>query len=554
MVDYLGSFKQSVITSRVGKAKDLLKDLKSKDQDEKMGALHVLALAPDKIAIELLDFLAQKQNQDPDIFPRVVQLVTDRAHLNFKFAQILYDHAGRDTLLQAAPLLKHVLINETDTDILTATLRTIGEEKLEPLTDDVAEFIFYDDDYLKAEAIYALEKIGTPMALNRLEQCAQTQKCDANILETINDLRAKLEAKAEEDETEAQAPAPAKASVPVPEKHEQPDHGRLVEQLGSSQIDKRYEAFIKLSELGTQVSKDLAKNLKTGDHDMMINILRLLSRTIPRDAVSNIFSVMTGNKPEPNIKFAAYLTLASFPELESAAAIVKGLSESAMHVRMAAVKVLDKNLTDYVCAEIKNKIESGTKTGEQLGETILDAQANNIIEYLTISDSFSYITSNYLSKNAPVPTLDNYIHVLEKRKLKSTVKKYKSIKKERENNKKGAFVVISSADTILKIYEKLLSFAGCSTETFSSSQDAFETIVSKQPKGVICDLFLNDMTAFDFAREVRQIYPKEDVVFIISALQRNWDKDMIKKELDASGVNFMYNFPPKPNQVKSWVN
>ena len=124
--------------------------------------------------------------------------MTDRAHLNFELATILYRFAGRPRLVQAVPLLRHILSKETNFDILTPTIRCIGDEKLEELTDEVAEFIFYDDDYLKAEAVDALENLGTPLALSRLEQCARTEKCDANILETITSLKSRLKEKSQE--------------------------------------------------------------------------------------------------------------------------------------------------------------------------------------------------------------------------------------------------------------------------------------------------------------------------------------------------------------------
>jgi hypothetical protein len=66
MVNFLGTIKQCVIISRVGKAKDLLKE--SKSEENKRGVLHILALAPDKITLELLAFMADKENRGPKNF------------------------------------------------------------------------------------------------------------------------------------------------------------------------------------------------------------------------------------------------------------------------------------------------------------------------------------------------------------------------------------------------------------------------------------------------------------------------------------------------------
>jgi hypothetical protein len=61
------------------------------------------------------------------------------------------------------------------------------------------------------------------------------------------------------------------------------------------------------------------------------------------------------------------------------------------------------------------------------------------------------------------------------------------------------------------------------------------------------------MTGMDLAGEVRGLYSAEDVPVIISAIQKNLDKPLLQKELDRAGVNALWEFPPKPNQIKSWI-
>ncbi|MCP3872147.1 MAG: response regulator, partial [Desulfobacteraceae bacterium] len=197
--------------------------------------------------------------------------------------------------------------------------------------------------------------------------------------------------------------------------------------------------------------------------------------------------------------------------------------------------------------------ESGTKKGELLAEAILDARAKHIIERLMISDTFSYISSNYLSRLAPIPVLDTFIAILEKRKLRSTAKRYIDIRNEKATQDREHFIVVSSSEVILSTYRKLIYSCGFSSFTFQYSQDAFEAIVSQKPRAIICDLFLNDMTGMELAKEVRGIYSKNDVPIIISALQKTLDKQRLQKELDNAGVNVICEFPAKTSQIKSWT-
>ena len=542
MDDYLPNLKKSIKTGKIGQARTLLAQIHSRPGPEKQEVLQILALGSDKTAFELLSFLTAKEHRDPEIYDRLIQLITDRAHLNFNFALILLNNADPATIHHASPLMRHILSNETDKDLLNKIIRTAGTKRITALTDDIAEFIFYDDIGLKTEAVKALERIGTPRACEKLEHASKTSKCDQDILDAIGVLKAKHS---------IATPSPVEPAVGAD------DFKTGLDRLASGDVETRFQTFISLSEKGSRISSALSKHLKAlahdRHHDLIINILRLISRTLPVEAVNDLFTVINQKKIDNTIKFAVYSALDAFPELESAASVVHGLSEPAMFVRLAAIKALDKNLSDFVRAEIKNRIESGTKKGEILAQTILDARAEHIIEYLMISDTFSYVASNYLARTAPIQVLDTFIKILEKRKLKSTAKKYLDLKKEKAAQKRDQFVVISSSESVLNIYSKLIYSCGFSSRTFQRSQDAFEAIVSQKPCAILCDLFLNDMTGMDLARETRGLYSKKDVPIIISTLQKTLDKTLLQKQLDNAGVNAICEFPAKPGQIKSWI-
>ncbi len=539
MDDYIQSLKKSIKTGKLDQAKTLLAQISSRPDHEKKEGLEILALSSDKTAFDLLSFLVSETRHDPDIYERLIQITTDRSHLDFHFVLILLKAPDRNTAVSARPLLKHVLSNETDKDLLNEIIRTTGRLQMDGMTDDIAEFIFYDDPILKAEAVKALERIGTSKACEKLEQASKTEKCDQDILDALQVLKAKKSVE------KISAIDPASLLD---------DTETWLKLLSSVDVNERFKAFTSLSEKGSKVSSILSKHLKKNpDQDLIINILRLISRTIPVEAVNDLFSILSQKEIDNAVKFAVYSALEAFPELESAASVVQGISELSLPVRLAAVNVLDKNLSDFVGAEIKTKIESGTKKGELLVETILDARAKHIIEYLMISDTFSYMASNYLIRTAPAQALDTFIEILEKRNLKSTAKKYRSIREEKAAADKNKAIVISSSESILNTYCKLLYTSGVSCLTFSRSQDAFEAMVSQKPSAIICDLFLNDMTGMALAGEARGIYPREEVPIIISTLQKSLDKNILQHELDKTGVNALWEFPPKPNQIKSWI-
>ena len=549
--DYLPRLKKNLRAGKIGPAKTLLTELVSKHTHEKLEIIELLALTPDKTALEVLSFLTSKEYKDPEIYERLIQLVIDRAHLNYNFSLILIENGENQTINRTILLIRHILSKETDKKLLYKIIRTAGKRQIEKLTDDIAEFIFYDDATLKVEAIKALERIGTSSACNKLIQASRTEKCDQDILDAIQVL-----SNTEPIEEAVAEPLIASAIKNEPGlKKEDADqtYEQELDLLTSSDFEKRFEAFTTLSQKGSKCVARLAKKLNTDNHDLRINLLGLIKRTIPVSAIVRIFDILNQKNIETSIKFAAYNALSSYPELKSGASVVQGLSEPALFVRIAAIGVLDKNLSDFVFAEIKNKIESGTPKGETLAENILDARAEHMIERLMISDTFSYMASNYLARTAPVPVLDTFINVLEKRKLTATAQKYIAMKNKRTIEKKKQFILISSSAAILNTYNKLISSCGFCALMFQHSQDAFEAIVSQQPDAIICDLFLDEMTGIDLARETRGLYTKDDVPIIISTLQKSLDKTRLQQEIDAIGINAICDFPATTSQIKSWV-
>ncbi len=553
MDQYLPALRQFIKTGRIEQAQEKLSILPSRLDNEKQEVIEMLALASDKTALPLLDFLLGKTTLDPETRVRLFQLTLDRAHLNFTFTNLLLNHSDRSQLIHYVPLFKHILSNETDEDLLNRIIRTAGKFKINVLIDDVAEFIFYDHMALKTDAIKALERIGNSKARERLEQIALTDKCDQDVLDAIDVLKMNL---------------PVAPIVEIkPNIIVEPDMAKPQQAINSLEINltllasnslkERYQAIVYFSNQGTRVAEALASsitNLDDLDHDLVMNLLELTARTIPREAIDSLFTLIAHKKMDNKIRFGVYNALEAFPELESVAKIIKGISDPSMYVRMAAIRVLDRHYSDYSVAEIKNKIESGTRTVEMLVHTILDARAVCLIEALMTSDTFSYITSNYLEKSAPAPVIAAFVSILERRNLKSTAKKYIRLRDQKSALKKKSFIVISASRAYLDVYAKLIHTCGYAVQTFTSTQEAFESIVIAKPVAIVCDLFFKDMTALDFAREIREMFPPKELPVIISSLQQGLAKPELDQALERSKVNIFCNFPPTPSQIKSWIN
>ena len=98
---------------------------------------------------------------------------------------ILINHTNPERPDSITHLIKHILSKETNKDLLKNIFRAAGRLGMAFLVDDLAEFVFYDDRELRKEAVTAMERIGTNKAVQRLEQIAQTDKCDSDILDAL---------------------------------------------------------------------------------------------------------------------------------------------------------------------------------------------------------------------------------------------------------------------------------------------------------------------------------------------------------------------------------
>lgn len=551
MEDYISELTRLIQNGKVEPAREKLRQLNSRPDPERHKVIELLALAPDKTALALMDLVLEDRSTDPETWDSLFQLLIDRAHLYFPFALIVLKHADPSRLLPVAPLFRHILAKETRPDILGRIIRKAGIYRLHPLTDDIAEFIFYDDPELKALAVTALERMGTKQACRRLEQIAATQKADPDILDALEFLKTTLFRK--EEVRPEPGPVQAAPSIRPVDDPAGGSYETHLARLFSGKADESCRAIQYFCEHGPQAAKALSLNLESFDHDLLVTLIWTISLTLPPAALQDLFTLISGDLDDSLLKFSIYNALEAYPELKSSAMIVKGLSEPALFVRMAAANVLERHCSDYIVAEIKQKIESGSKAGEELVRTILDIRAPRLIHALLASDTFSYIASNYLETKASPAVLDAYIRILENRNLKSSLKRFQRLREKKAGSLKPVIMVVSPSKSYLDVYARLIYSSGFEPRTFTGTQEAFEAMMAEKPAALVCNLILNNMTCREFAGEARGIYSRQELPLLVSPLVRNLESRGLDKALFQAGVSGLVEFPARTSQIKSWI-
>ncbi len=571
-------FRKYVETANVKKAKDLILDLHLESESVQTGILDELAMATDDhLAWNLLNFLVHVEVShfnafSPEIYDKMIELITDRAHLNFEYAVILYRTADHQKILQAAPLMKYILTNCTDREILFETIHAAGIAHIKTLVPCIAEFLYYDDATLKSHAVNTLGRVASPEARMLLEQASQTVKNDQQIMDTLekltkiapdptqmsgvsspkisdrrsatvsDTLRHEPEEDAQLNEIKGLSSPP-----PPPVKGEDDDtFFTIVERITSTDIEERFKAMDEYIDIASAHGKELSENLKSEDEDLVINTLRIITFSSLDEMLPDIYALLNRQKLPPSIIYAAFETLCSFKKFSFTEVMLDAAQHPAIHVCMAAVMAINKNINDPVYAKIKNIIETGRKKGERLVQILIDAQANNIINYLLVSDTFSYMSANYLEKKVLPAAVLTYLDVLNKRGLRSTAQKiaFKAKEVEKAHQPSLNAMVISSSETVHRIYETALYKNGYQPGCFTDPQQAFEALAMAKPDLLITDLFSRNMTALNLAREVRDLYSRNDLPLLISTRQEAFvNMDFTTSPYKDLGINGIFKFP-----------
>jgi DNA-binding phage protein len=555
MASFISAFERIIKTGKIHS--DTLLQILNLDEDQQQVVVEQLALASDDVAYDILSFLMNTMGPTHLLRPRLYQLIMDRAHMNFKFALILINHTNPAQPGPITLLTRHILNKATDKGLIRDIFRAAGRLGMEFLVDDLAEFVFYDDLELRKEAVTALERIGTDKALQRLEQIALTDKCDSDVLDALAFLKGKRKATpVPQSQTKAKPYQPPKPPMPPTPSQKQmqsfqlPDDPNL-QLLVAPQIEDRIKAFEYFDAKGSEVAEALHDNLENQTPDLLENLLKLVARTIPQESLGDLLTLAEKTDLKNSVRYSLYKALSHYPELESTAPIVKAATDPVMFVSMAAIRALDTHCSDYVVAEIRKKIESGTKVGETLATTILDTCVPRLIDALMTSDTFSYISSNYLKSSAQIRTIDTWINILEKRNRISTAQKFIRIRETRSQADRPVVVVIHPSAPYIDICSRLIHGCGFCPRTFSGPQEAFELIVNEKPAGIITDFFVRQMRVNDLAREIREFYSKKELPIMVSSLQIHLDKSNLESMLQSCGINGFWEFPPKPSQIKS---
>lgn len=482
--------QNAIEKSDAAKAISLMQHFQGLDARSRSRALFDIGKAEEKISWTLLKHLSSLSFHDRETKDSVLDLILDKAQSNGTFILIYLPAATQEQVIDAVPVLMNVLMSEVDIQILKETMlalgRTGGALGGSACITTIADFIYYDNAELKRTAIQALSAIGGPAVIRRMTAASKSSKSDPFLMETLATLLKR---------SSRQGPAEA-----VPD--EIPILKNLVSALTSPNTTTRLSAMATLAAKGVSAIPALAEMISSAPPEGLSIAMATLGKIGDKTAMAPIMKVLANKPEDAGVRMAAYEAIANLSQSKSAIALLDGLDDPNGQVRLSAAAALDRHFSEVAGEGLKAKIESGTKGSRQIAHAVIDAMADNALNYLMLSDSFSFMAANYLPETHPA-IRDHFISLLKKRGSNAQARRIQSETAQAKSTGRLTIYAVDSSRIQLACLIRIFHKLGHDTVPFQSGQDALSATLKTPPHLLITGLNLPDMDGLKLAEEIR---------------------------------------------------
>jgi len=336
---------------------------------------------------------------------------------------------------------------------------------------------------------------------------------------------------------------------------------KLTELLSSQFVDLRNAAIDGLIEVGPKAIPIVAENLKTDDNDTMIHSLNVLGNIGDITALPAIQKVIYNQPADPNVRFAVYEAMERLPSSKSAISLAQGLTDPVGHVRMAAAKAIDKNLSMVLIAGMKNMIEAQDEQSLNVVATLIDSGADNAFNFLIESETFQDYAVNHLVETAHPEVRDHFLKLLKSKGEKKLSKRIKDAVAPETSTKKIKVVAVDDSKMMLKIYMRALHEMGYESTTYEFPAEAVKAVKKSKPDILITDLNMPEVNGLQLTEELRKTYSSKQLPIIMITTQSDIsgqavasNKDSSENAVEKAGVDMVLNKPFQDTELQAAIS
>ena len=540
--DFMDELHFCIKARDIVKAKALLQFASDSNIDVSIQqkALAALGQAPDSFAFPLLEHLLKIEITNPEINEALYELILEKSygrtdlvvsyiHHEHKKSRLVFIQAAGDLMLvDAAPDLARMLDSKdeagSDRETLIAATSALGVMRLEQYLPILAKIRKNPDPGIGRAAIFAIAEMGTKAAVDTL----------------FSTITAPGESTVSNDETNLVA---IEALANIQDQHAL---DCLVRLLKSSHADIRDAAIDQLTAIGDKSVPTLTTAARDAKADYMVHIVTTLGYIGDQSALPLLIDLVNIQPKDANIRQSLYEALERIPSAKSAICLAGGLSDKVEAVRMSAARAVDKNLSKVLVAGLKNIVRQEDDTAISAVAALIDAEADNIFNFLLNEESFIRLATDHVTNRADVATRNHFLDLLRsKNRLDIAADLEEKIEKNTpgtntETDKKPSLkiYVIDDSKMMLKLYQNKLIKLGYNPTVFEFPEKAITAISIEKPDILITDLNMPKINGIQLTRQLRRKYTRKELPIIMITTQSDFIE--IDAKSHQSGINNDY--------------
>lgn len=532
--DFISELQFCISASDLVKAKALLQFFSDISPKGQVRALYEIIKVQDNISLYLLSFVNEQKIMDENIQAKLYELLIDKscnAHetlieliqiQQLKRRNILIRICGELQIKKALPILIDLLHKETDVEILKELIKALSSYGASSGIRAIADFIYYGNEELKQEAIFALAEIGGPAAIHQLAEAIRGDSpTDKLIIEALAEIQDKLAI------------------------------SKLCALMSSHFTSIRNWAIDHLVEIGAKAVPEVIENLNINDEDTIIHTLHVLGSIGDKSAIPSVVKLLSSKPENPNIRFAGYEALERMPSTKSAISLAVGLEDQEEQVRLAAARAINKNMSPIIAAGLKNMISPSNPHAETIAVTLLDAEADSIFDSLIDHEHFSKYAVNYISQKAHPETKKIYAEKFKAKGLDAYASRIEQTIPEALAEGAIQIYAVDDSKMMLRLYMKKIHKLGFEAKTFEFPADAIKEIKKSKPALVITDLNMPGTNGLEMTKIIREKFSKDELPVLMITTQSDFvgskssraDAKVDNETIYETGVNMVMHKP-----------
>ncbi|MCW7752415.1 HEAT repeat domain-containing protein [Desulfobotulus sp. H1] len=503
--EFIDELKFCISGKDMVKARALLQFLPRIEAKSQIRTLYEISKAEDRVVHPVLCYMLELPINDASVKNRLYDLLLDKScacqdllvqelraeSLDRRLPLIRI--AGELQVKESIPLLSGFLSQKSNPDFLRETIKALSLMASQTCIRAIADFIFYGDEELKQEAIFALAQIGGPTAIHLLSEAIRgNNRTDQLIIEALGEIQ---------DQTALE---------------------RLTALLNSHYVDVRNWTIDKLVAIGPKAVPVVVENLKETDDDALVHTLNVLGNIGDKSAIPAIQKILYRKPDNANVRFAAYEAMERLPAAKAAISLATGLEDPEEQVRLAAARAVDKNLSPILTAGLKNMIAAKDESARQVVATLIDAGADKAFENLIREETFSSMAVMHLASTAHPDTRTHYLTLIQGQGLDDLAQKIMAAVPPEKEARGLRIFVVDDSKMMLRIYKSKLHAMGHTPLLFDFPSRAIEAALQEKPDLLITDLNMPDINGIQLTKELRRRYPETELPIIMITTQSDF--------------------------------